>query len=343
MRPFIFNIISVVLLLSSCGNNNLYKVEGELSNLSDSVLYIAYESPRESVFDTIQADSKGQFKNIHEEIEDLQSATIFFDGKEKWFTFYPEAGKTVQIKGDAQSPKLIRVKGGRINDKLNEYKNKVASLLEKELSANDNLELRRITQDFIAKNPKEKASAILISEYFSDPENIAPTEELLNILSPELADFYIVKDLKNQIDKAKMSMVGAKAPAFNVKNIYGETFTPDSFLNKHYILAFTALWCDLCQTEILMLDQISSEYSKDSLEIMMISLDDSSEDVFELLKGDSIQWNLVIDSASQSIELFDTYNVNSLPNCLLMDKEGVIKLRTTNGAELKQAVDEIFK
>jgi thiol-disulfide isomerase/thioredoxin len=108
-------------------------------------------------------------------------------------------------------------------------------------------------------------------------------------------------------------------------------------------MAFTALWCDLCQTQMMMLDRIATEYHKDSLEIIMISLDDNLEDVFDLLRGDSIHWNLVIDSAGQAINMFDQYNVNLLPKCLLMDKEGVIRLRTSNGEELKQAVDEIFQ
>jgi peroxiredoxin len=362
LKKFIYIIISIVFLSSSCGKNDLYKIEGELSNLSVSTLYIAYEFLGGIAFDTIQADKKGRFSVTHELVENLRSATIYYQDKEKRFVIYPEAGKPVQIKGDAQYPGLIKVKGGRINNKLNEYKSKVAALLKEQAdmenkiekesstngnnnhqSANINLELRRIAQDFIKKNPCEKASAILISEYFFDLENILQTEELLNVLSPDLHDFYIVKDLKKQIDKAKTSIAGAKAPEFNVTNIYGQTFTPDSFLNKYYILAFTALWCDLCQTEMMMLDQISSEHSNDSLEIMMVSLDDNPEEVFELLESDSVKWNLVIDSAGQAIDLFDKYNINSLPKCLLVDKESIIRLRTTNGAELKQAVDEIFK
>jgi alkyl hydroperoxide reductase subunit AhpC len=325
-------------------------------------LYVVYEAPGGDVFDTIQANNKGRFHVIHEQIENLYSIVIYYQDREKWFTIYPEEGKPIQIKGDAQYPKLIQVKGGRINNKLNEYIRKANALLKEQTdmenkieeessassnnirqSANVNIELRHIALDFIKKNPKEKASAILISEYFTDSENILPAEELLNILSPELNDFYVVKNLKSQIDKVKMSIVGAKAPEFNVTNIYGQTFTADSFLNKYYILAFTALWCDLCQTEMMLLDHISSEYSKDSLDIIMISLDDDSQEVFELLENDPVQWNLVIDSAGQAIDLFEKYNVNTLPKCLLMDKEGVIKLRTTNGEELKQVVDEIFK
>jgi peroxiredoxin len=361
LKKLVYIIINVVFLLSSCSKGNFYKVEGELSNLSGTTLYVAYESSGGNVFDTIQTDSKGYFSMVHEAIDGLQSVVIYYQDKERWFTIYPEAGTPVKIKGDAQYPQLVQVKGGRINNKLSEYKSKAAALLKEQAdmenesgkessgssnhqSANITLRLRRIAQDFIKKNPKEEASAVLLSKYFSDPEeNILQSEELLNILSPELNDFYIIKNLRNRVEKAKESIAGAKAPYFNITNIYGQTFTPDSFLNKYYILAFTALWCDLCQTEMMMLDQLSAEYPKDSLEIMMISLDDDSQEVLELLEGDTVKWNLVIDSAGQAIDLFDKYNVNALPKCLLMDKDGIIMLRTTNGVELKETVDGLFK
>ena len=149
--------------------------------------------------------------------------------------------------------------------------------------------------------------------------------------------------MRAQIAKAKTTMVGAKAPAFNVSNIYGKTIAPDSFLNKYYILAFTALWCDMCQTEVMMLDNMATRYPKDSLEILLVSLDDEMDEVRDMILQDSIKWNLVTDSAGQAIDLFEKYNVSSLPKCFLMDKNGIIKLRTSNGLELKQTVDEIMK
>ena len=344
-------------MLFSCGNSNMYQIEGRLSNLSNASLYVVFETSEGNIIDTVSCNEKGQFSIFREQDDNLLVVTIYYDDREKWFEVYPELGKPVQIKGDAQYPELLQIKGGRINNKLSDFKKKAAPLL-KELSNNSDinlgsspqtaniiLELRRIAQGFISANPKEEASAILISKYFANLGEIElQTEELLNMLSPELNDYYIVKYLRTQIGKAKTTMEGAKAPDFNVTNIYGQTFTPDSFANKYYILAFTALWCDMCQTEVMMLDNIASKYSKDSLGIMLISLDDSfNKDTREKIYSDSIEWNLVIDSAGQAITLFETYNVSSLPKCFLMDRDGKIILRTTNGIELQQAVDENLK
>jgi peroxiredoxin len=313
------------------------------------------------VVDTLTCDEKGHFIVTHEQDDNLQTVTFYYNDREQWFTVYPDAGKTIQVKGDAKYPALIEIKGGRINNKLSEFKKKAETTLKAQADisgnkdgssssssesavqlANVNLELKRIMQDFISGNPKEEASAVLIDVCFTRPDEMGQTEDLLDLLSPELDDYYIVKNLRAQIAKAKNSMAGAKAPDFNVTNIYGQMVTPDSFLNKYYILAFTALWCDMCQTDVMMLDEISVKYPKDSLEILLISLDDEMDEVRDMLRRDTIRWNLVTDSAGQAINLFEKYNVSSLPKCFLMDKDGIIKLRTTNGLELKHTIDEIM-
>ncbi|MDR1524318.1 MAG: TlpA family protein disulfide reductase [Tannerella sp.] len=340
----------------------MYKIEGRLSNLNNAIFYVVYESSEGNAVDTLVCDGKGHFIISHEQDDNLRIATFYYNDREQWFTVYPEAGKTVQVKGDAKYPALIQIKGGQINNKLSEFKKKAKALLKEQADisnnreenspsngesasklANINFELKRITQDFISKNPDEEASAVLIETCFAHPDEMEQAEKLLDLLSPELNDYYIVKNLRSQIEKAKNSMAGVKAPGFSVINIYGQTITPDSFLNKYYILAFTALWCDMCQTDVMMLDEISTKYPEDSLEILLISLDDEMNEVRGMLRRDTIRWNLVTDSAGQAINLFEKYNVSSLPKCFLMDKDGIIKLRTANGLELMQTIDEIME
>jgi peroxiredoxin len=322
-----------------------------------------FETSGGNRIDTIRCDEKGNFAVLHEQDDDLQTVTFYYNEREDHFTVYPsEDGKTIQVKGDAKFPQLIQAKGGRINKKLSEFKKQAESILLEQVAipgnrndnrssngknsslfANINLELKKAAQEFITQNPKEEASIILINEYFLYPEDVALTEYLLDLISPELNDRYLVKNLKTHIAKTKTTIMGAKAPAFNVTNIYGNAITPDTFLNKYYILAFMALWCDMCRTGIMMLDDIATEYPKDSLEILLISLDDETEEVRNMILQDSIKWNLVTDSAGQAMNLFEIYNINSLPQCFLIDKDGMIKLRTNNGMELKQTVDEIMK
>ena len=362
MKRFVY-ILGIMFLLLSCDDKNFYEIEGNLSNLQDVTLFVVFESPDMLKIDTVITNEKGNFFVYHEsEDEDIQTITFYYHDRNEWFMVYPELGQKIQIKGDARYPQLLQIRGGRINDKLSQFKKKATPLLKQisemqnfgfeSSSMSDrkvmlipslNLEIQKSVQDFITKNPEERASAVLISEYFTDPEEFELTESMLQILSPELNDFFIVRNIRKEIEKAKTTQKGAKAPDFRVTNIHGKTYTVDSLANKHFILAFTALWCDLCKTEVLMLDKIAEKYEKDALEILLISLDDDLEDIKEMLQQDSIQWNLVVDTAGQSIRLFDVYNVNSLPKCFLIDDNGIILLNTKNGDELRQTVEEILK
>jgi peroxiredoxin len=338
-------------------------MEGKLTDLTDEVLYVVFESLETFQIDTFVTDNKGRFAIFHElKDEDLQVITFYYNDRRLNFSVYPEIGKSVTITGDAAYPQLLQIKGGRTNDKLSEYKKKAAPFLKgmaeiqrirrenrplngKELSDLANLknELRIILQEFVTRNPKEEASAVLIYDFFSNPDEIEQAENFLNLLSPELKDFFLVRELRAEIEKVKNTKVGAKAPDFRVTNIYGQTLTVDSFANKHFILAFTTLWCEMCQTEVMMLDRIAGKYPKDSLDILLISLDDNLEKIREMIRNDSIQWNLVADSAGQAIRLFDLYNVHSLPKSYLMDKNGIIRLNTMNREELRKMVEEVME
>ena len=361
LRQIVYIFIAS-LSFYACTDNQMYRVEGQLSNLDNFTLYVVYESPGGNAIDTVECDGKGAFSVSHEAVSNLRTITFYYNNRGQWFTVYPDIGKTVRVKGDAHYPQLIQIKGSRIHNTLSKFQKKAQALLKaqadlsskkeenalthgEEILKKDNLkfELRQIAQDFIAKHPKEEASAILMNEYFSDPGVISLAEEMLERLSPELNEYYLVKDLHQYIAKTKKTAEGSIAPDFRVVNIHGKTITPVTFRDKYYILAFTALWNDMCHTNEMMLDDLATKYPKDSLDILLISLDDNPKDMRELLKSDSIAWNLVTDSVGQSIRLFEQYNVNSAPKCFLIDKNGIILLNTTNGSELIQKVEEIME
>ena len=49
---------------------------------------------------------------------------------------------------------------------------------------------------------------------------------------------------------------------------------------------------------------------------------------------------MVADSSGEAIRLTYLYNASILPCCYLMDREGVILLKTENGVALEQELDK---
>ena len=353
----------ILSLLFSCKDDVPYQVKIKLSNLAPQNIYAVFEGHDTKSVDTLYYDGGDEFV-IKQVNEVFRTLTIYFDNQSEWISVYLEPQKKISVTGDANDLFSIQIKGGKINDQLSDFKKKTASLLKEQSMllaserlerqnydkgdhvsrlANLNHQLRIEAENFIKKHPEEEASAILIRDFFSDPDDPIQMDELLAVLDDRLEGFYVVNDLKNYIEKAKRTMVGAKAPAFDVKNIYGKKYSEKSFIDRYYIIAFTALWCEMCQTDELLLDEIVSIYPQDSLGVLLISLDEDEEDVRELIKNDSIQWNVVTDQSGEAIEMLDLYNVNVLPKCFLIDPDGIIILKTGNGNELRQTLKSLFR
>ena len=356
-------LICIFCLFFSCSEENSYRIKVNLSNLQAQDLYVVFESAGSKAVDTISYDGTGSFVFVQEQ-DDYRTLTLYYDNFSRWITIYLETPQRIVISGDALFPGLIQVKGGRINELLSEFRKSSGVLLKEQAilsNTNDTMqdslngntiktarlatikhELCLQAEAFIEKKQDEKASAILIKDYFIDPDNPIMIDNLLDILDTKLDDFYVVQDLKNYTEKTKQTIVGARAPDFNVRNIYGQTFSRDSFLNHYFILAFTTMWSDGCHTEELYLDEIISSFSKDSLSVMLVSLDENPQQLRSLVRSDSIQWNIIPDSIGQSIGLVDVYNINVLPHCFLMNKEGYIVLKTESGAELRHMLEQLI-
>ena len=360
--------IGLICCLTACGGGGkTYQVEGKLTNLEDQTLYAVFEQDNKKVVDTIVCEKPGQFKLEKADNEDYHCVTLFFENKTRWVTAYLERGKKVSISGDAHYPLLLQVKGGTINDQLTSVRKEVAPLLKEvtDLSeqmnnpqmeenrpteeidlasriANVNLQLNEYVLNYVNEHPDQEVSVVLMQLFFMDADDTRKLDELLVLLTPEVRNFYLTKELEQFSNRAKRTMLGAEAPGFTLRNIYGKTIKLESYAHKYLLLAFTAPWCDMCQTEDLLLDQVASHYSKDQVEILLVSLDNQPNELRHTLSQDSIDWNVVTDSAGQATQMIDLYNVSALPRCFLIDDEGILVLKTDNGVEIKQTLETLF-
>ena len=358
-------VLCTLFCLLSCGKKTVFRLEGNLSNLKDQTIYAVFEGPDKRFVDTIKCEKNGRFHLIREQVN-FSSVTLLFEHKSRWITLYPESGEKVSLSGDIQIPELLEIKGGDINDKLTAfYKGqssliKERALLQQKLNAepdslvtdettttskliNVNHQLQEKAESYIRKNPSEAASVVLIYRFFRNNEDTRLLDEFLALLEPSLKDFFLVKELESFTARAKRTAIGAEAPGFDLKNIYNQPVSLDSFANKYLLLSFTAPWCEMCQTDNLYLDDIKREFPKDKVDMLLISLDTDQTQVRKIVNADTIKWNLVTDSAGQATTMLELYNVTALPRCFLIDNEGKIILKTDNGLEVKKLLEQVFK
>lgn len=348
----------------SCGKDYSYRIEGKISNMKDSVVYVVFEGNGNKEVDTLVCEKPGHF-SVETKQVGFNTATVFFENRTHWVTTYLEPQERFVISGDMEEPLLLKVKGGKINNELTHFKEKQESLLKEVTAlslsmkmnesnsaeqtdiaarlANVNLQLSENAIQYVKDHPDEAASIVLIQNFFSDPDDTRKIDELLALLDPKLKSFYLYPELEQYSARAKRTALGAEAPDFTVRNIYGKQVSLDSLPQAYKLLTFTAPWCDQCHIQDLALDKVVRKYPKDKLGILLVTLDTNSDELRSQLGKDSIAWNIVTDSAGQAIRLIDLYNVSVLPRCFLIGDDQKILLKTENDMELGQALENIFE
>ena len=366
MGRLIVYIIGALLGLTACSEGVAYQVEGKLSNLTEPTVYAVFESEGKKWVDTVQCKTDGSFELMKKE-GDFQMLTLFFNGRSQWITLFLEPGKKIKLSGDAQYPMLFHLKGGdKMNERLADFRNSAANLWKEQADlsrkiaqaqanpieeadlmaklTNTNHQLEEQGIAYIKKHPDEAASLALIQYFFTNPDDTREVDELLPLISPDLRTHFLYTALEDYSARAKRTNIGAEAPTFDVKNIYGEEVDLAQVQDKYVLLTFTAPWCEPDEpVEDPYLKQIVQRYEKEELDLIVVTLDENPNALRELVRQDSVAWNLVSDSAGQASALIDLYNVNELPRCFLIDKDKKILLKTENNLEIRDALEELFE
>ena len=118
---------------------------------------------------------------------------------------------------------------------------------------------------------------------------------------------------------------------FRAKTSDGRTITEKDILGKPTVLVFAVSWCDACTLEFAFMDSLKSAWG-DSLNLFIFTPE--PESIFA--KG----YRFSIPYASVSKSVFQAFAVNSVPQRILLDKNGNELIRVV-GAD--RSMDDEFE
>ncbi len=121
--------------------------------------------------------------------------------------------------------------------------------------------------------------------------------------------------------KAASPGVGASAPDFTLNDLNGSPHTLSALRGKVVVLDFWATWCPPCRASIPVLNRIYQRFHGEGVKVMGVSIDDGSKDIRDFLKTHQILYKVLWDNKN----IADAYNVQSIPNVFVIDKNGVIR------------------
>lgn len=153
------------------------------------------------------------------------------------------------------------------------------------------------------------------------------------------AIFFLGTSLLFSQDTAKSATKTFKLPAVNIKTLDGKTFNTSQLSNngKPIIISFWAMWCTNCLKELKAIQEVYSDWQKETgVKLIAVSIDDSKsvDKVKPFVNGKNWDFDVYLD---QNKDLYRALNINQIPHTFIVDGNGNVvwqHVTYTEGSEI---------
>lgn len=318
-------LLLLTLILVSCGTDGShFKIDGHLLNLNQGEFYVYSTDGLLSGVDTIHVRA-GRF-TYETACEDAGTLVIVFPNFSEQPVF-AQAGKSVDIKGDASHLKEMTVSGTKDNKLMNAFREQAAS-------ASPN-EIKHYIELFVGDHPESLVSNYLVQRYFvkcqqPDYDKAAKLYRILAKAQPK--NGRLAQQLK-AIESASQMEVGKKLPAFSAVATDGKKVSQKDLMKGKAVIFVWASWeYESCSMQRLIQEEMSREGNK--LTALGICLDASSKDCRKALDRDHVDIPTVCDQLMLDGKLVNQLGLTSLPDNVILEN-GKVTARNVPLSELR--------
>ncbi len=139
------------------------------------------------------------------------------------------------------------------------------------------------------------------------------------------------------------SVMEQKAPDFTLADTSGTNVSLSSFKGKYVLIDFWASWCKDCRIENKNLVKAYKKFKNDDFVVLSVSLDFDKDNWKKTIAIDGLEWpHHVSDLQKWKSPVAKLYNVRSIPQTFLVDKQGNIIAKGLTGKKLEEKLGEVF-
>jgi thiol-disulfide isomerase/thioredoxin len=144
-----------------------------------------------------------------------------------------------------------------------------------------------------------------------------------------------------------LKRAGSFTPGMTAPDLMGlspenKQITLSQFRGNYVMIDFWASWCGPCRRENPNVKALYEKYHDKGFNILGVSLDRERGAWVKAIEADGLTWNHISDLKGWNSEHARIYGVTSIPQTVLLDKDGNIVARNLRGEDLRLKLESIY-
>jgi thiol-disulfide isomerase/thioredoxin len=365
-----FNIVSALLIAGSviAQKGSPFTIEGTAKNYKDKYIYLHHKWDDKNFTDSSKVEN-GKFKFSGKTPEpNMYWLTLVNNvNANPNIIFYVDPGKTT-VNLDVDSLQNVSIKGGQSQADYMDYRmmmltyslsqqriyneynsarmNNDATTMGAKQAEFEKLtaEVKNALKEFIKTHPKSAVSGYIIHQEYNNPSiTMQELEEAVGYLDKSILNTKFGKLAQARLMKLKGTTVGYPALNFSQNTPDGKPVQLTDYKGKYVLVDFWASWCGPCRAENPNVVAAYNKYKDKGFTILGVSFDQNKDAWLRAIEKDNLSWTHVSDLKGWGNEVGQLYGISSIPQNILVDKEGKIVGKNLRGPALEEKLEEILK
>ena len=364
-KIFTFLPFALLLILTSCGSDNSYTLNGNIDIEDGTKVYILQADQNNQPFikdSTSVKSGEFIFKGMS---ATPQISYMQVEGVNGYVLTILENGT---INADLYKDSITKsnVYGSKSNDDFIKYKIETKSLVDNmnsiSFAAQDAImngdvetaselekDYNKIQQevllyewDFITDNLDSYMSGLLLEVFMV--ENKVNKDSIIDVYE-SLSNRIKVSDVGKNIADLLVQYsdpieIGETAPDFTGPSITGSNVTLSEEVSKYSVtlLDFWAAWCRPCRVENPNLVRLYKSYKDSGFNIIGVSLDRTQEQWEQAIEDDNLPWTQISNLNFWNDPIARRYSIRAIPQSYLINNEGLVIGKNLKGNDLEEKI-----